>query len=78
VRKHEKIAQKAKTKRKNSESKRNVWRLERKRCDLKICRVPVQKTELQASGPKRRTIRTLHTENLKLEENLQKNIFSKK
>jgi hypothetical protein len=31
---------------------------------------------LRLSEHKNRSVRTLHTENLKLEENLQKNIFS--
>jgi hypothetical protein len=31
---------------------------------------------LRSSGRKNRSVRMLHTENLKLEKNLQKNIFS--
>jgi hypothetical protein len=32
---------------------------------------------LRSSGHKNRSVKMLHTENLKLEKNLQKNIFSK-
>jgi hypothetical protein len=42
---------------------------------VRKCHLTVQMSEPHASGHKRRSVRTLHTENLKLEKNLQKNIF---
>jgi hypothetical protein len=41
----------------------------------RTCHLTIWMTEPYASRPKRRTVQTLHTENLKLEENMQKNIF---
>jgi hypothetical protein len=57
-------------------SRRSIARLAIGRiARVRKCHLTVRTSELHASGCKSRYVQTLHTENLKLEENLKKKYF---